>query len=332
MAAAVLTKEMLISACALPLLVVWATRRLDPTAPDRGYSRTVVLAGWAGAAFALVPVVYVFLNAPPNAYAARYAASGILAVDLIGSFWSATIPFAPLTGAIALGAVLICFLVMTLTGWALLDRFGDLPTGRLILLALGLPLLGMIAYAPWPFYSIGYALPFLFGGALLVAGAVTGAHYASRGARLLLIPFSLLVAAYSVSGALAEVRPPQALLSTIRPLLPLVRHEARTDTVLVAANAFQMERPVTSFAYRFSQLASANRVPWPPTRPVSCEEAAQRARSDSTVLVVRASGICPSLGNAYRTLTASYRLPDWQSFRFIEHRTQMEIARAGRAP
>lgn len=332
LALAVLTKEMLAAGCLIPALVAWAVGRMQTTVESRRHAGWLVLAGWAGVAIALVPVAYAYLQAPAEAYATRYASAGIAGVDLIGSFWSAAVPFAPLPGTLMLGIVLVGYVGLSVFGWALLARSGAFATRRLLSVGLGLPALGMLAYAPWPSYSIGYALPFLFGGAVLVAGAVTGLQRASRPVRLLSMGFGALLLAYAASGVLVEVRPPQALLSAIRPLLPLVHMEAKGDPVVVGANDFQMERPIAAFAYRFSQLARANGVGWPATRSVTCEEASSLARSDSTVLVVRVSEICPSPGNAYRSIDVSYRLFDWRTFRVSRHHLQMELARAGRTP
>ncbi len=330
-ATVLLTKEILLAACMIPFLVRWAARSPGDEVPTDSVDRRMVLAASTGAAIALIPIALTYLAAPSTGYAARYNVFNVDLTDLVGSWWSAFIPFAPLSGSTTvLPAALLAFAVLVVTGWSHLPHSDAVSHRRLIVTAVSLPLIGAIAYAPWPSFRLGYALPFLFGGALLVAGAISGLEHATRWLRIGLLPAIALPVAYALSQTVGETRSASALREALVPFLPLVHEESNGGAVVVAAPVVKGSNPPAAFY--FSQLAQANGVPWPETRSASCEEAAALAEHDSSVLVVGFGNLCPTLGRPYRTMKVDYVVFDWSSLRPTNHTYQLSLSRAGMPP
>jgi hypothetical protein len=331
MATVLLTKEILLAACALPFLVSWAAHAPGDDIQTGSVDRQMVLAAVSGAAVALIPIAQTYLAAPSTGYAARYSVFNVDLTDLVGSWWSAFIPFAPLSGSTTiLPAALLAFAALVVTGWGHLPHSDAVSPRRLIATAVSLPLIGAIAYAPWPSFRLGYALPFLFGGALLVAGAISGLQHAARWLRTGLLPAIALTVAYALSQTVGETRSASALREALVAFLPLVHRESNGDAVIVAAPVVKGSNPTAAFY--FSQLARANGVPWPETRSATCEEAATLAQQDSSVLVVGFASLCPTLARPYRAMEVDYVVFDWASLRPIRHTYQLTISRAGVTP
>ena len=139
----------------------------------------------------------------------------------------------------------------------------------------------------------------------------------------------MFVWVYGVSGALSEVRPTQALLTAIQPMLSAVRDHARGDSVVVGSNPFQKNLWHASLSFRFSQLAHANRLQWPPTRSELCEDAARLAKDDPRTLVVRVSTFCPPMGTPLQSIDVPYVIFNWDSKEIETRRVQLEIFRGG---
>lgn len=186
---------------------------------------------------------------------------------------------------------------------------------------LAIPVIGAVAYLPWPKYDSFYALPFFFGSVLLFACAVTAleargdtARRAVRIAAVLAVGYLALAARRSVAVAHAAL---QVNVSLARNLTAFRSH----DTVVVAgprqgAGAL----PVAGFELR--EYAIAMRFAGPDELPVvmdvDCEGGRRLAREGlgRKVLVSYSYG-CGLFPEPSARLAAPYAYPDWLTLRTV---------------
>jgi hypothetical protein len=292
----VLTKEMLVAALVLPLTLLLLTNdegRLQGPSWLRLRQRparviAVVAAG------CLVPLLYIAVAAPEGSYASRYGSAGQPVRQTIMTWFGALLPLDPVYGlprAVLISAA-IAFVVLVVTGWWLLARraVDRALVVSLLAIALLFPLLGAILYAPWPAYQHFYALPFLFGTAMLVAFAVTGLRlHAPRAGSAAAIAFWCMLVAATAAGAQWKAQSAAALQRLNHRLVTLIAADSSITGVLFATAR------VDSVAWRgpagtLRRYADAIGVRWPPARDIPCPA----LEPDVGQIVVYRDGLCPS--------------------------------------
>src|SRR4029450_13608289 len=99
------------------------------------------------------------------------------------------------------------FLFLVAVGWRM--GFTDPADGRrarwLLAIALVVPLAGVLAYIPNPWYANFYTLPYLIGSALLTGFGATWLERSSRGGRALAVVAWVAMMAYAASRSSAYV-------------------------------------------------------------------------------------------------------------------------------
>ncbi|HRX18968.1 MAG: hypothetical protein KC544_05145 [Gemmatimonadetes bacterium] len=168
-------------------------------------------------------------------YGMAYGSAGLSPARLWHNLVATTLPVRP-EGRAALALlypanlVLVALAMLGLHGWRPADAR---VRGWALGLGLLLPLLGALAYWPWPKFDAFYGLPFFVGPALLLGGAVTvlGARGGAaarwgRGAALVAVGYAVIPALRSVDAAAARLRLDQSAAAIIARLGP-------ADTVLV---------------------------------------------------------------------------------------------------
>jgi hypothetical protein len=135
-------------------------------------------------AVGVLPILVAYRSAGSGSFATQYAASAPVPSDIFGGAIAALIPFAPVIdeGTPSIAVPLVALLVLLFAGWHEALRVADSRRHRLniLVLALAVPIVGSVVYAPWPFYQLIYALPFLTAGALLVGQATSSLLSSAR--------------------------------------------------------------------------------------------------------------------------------------------------------
>lgn len=336
LAGAVLAKEILIAA--VPFTYILALVTTPRT--ERGWRHDyfpVIVAALIGALFvgaALVPIGWAALHASPTSYGARFGSTGLSPLNMIGNLIVSTVPFIPAGGDVvwppllALGAYLMV-LVVGITSYVANQTDDRYRRWRLVA-AVSLPLAGMLAYSPWPSYLFFYAIPFLFGSAVLIALAIAGLQKLSPHAARLGWAAMAFVFIVGSSQALDDARYAGSMRLVIGRLVPLLAKDTDADTVLFAVHVDPGE-PRGSFARRAKEFARATHYEWPPVRDVSCEDVPnvrQNAQNGSRFLIVRISAFCPpSPGLVRDSIRVLYRHLDWSKTRISLDSLRVDLVR-----
>lgn len=179
------TKEVTTPGLLVPWLVAisWDNGWQRPRADQR----TLVLTTAMGAAvlLALIPAFLFWRAAPSDGYATGYGAAPITFARWLVTGATGIFPVflaSATTGALQLVHPANIALLLLL-GWGLAVRPAAGATGladRAGYMALLLPLIGLVAYLPWPVFHEFYAAPYLLGVALAMATAATRLAGAGR--------------------------------------------------------------------------------------------------------------------------------------------------------
>ena len=271
------TKEIATAAFALPVLIAFAideNGRLNKPSWKSGH--TSLLAA-IGAAFAIgaAPILWTLFTAPRDSFARAYAGSGFSLGDIFGGSLTAWLPFVPVSerSASVVLVVVAAYLVILITGWRKALQSQETRTHRrfILTLAIGIPVIGGLSYAPWPFYLLVYALPFIAAGSLLLGqsvGVPSGGGVADR-----VIPLAgvTIVLTFGAAQAFNESERTRALHEVFAQTVARVAVVPDIDSALVDVAPGQFD-PQGNFGPRFIRYARMLNLPWPAVRDVSCDE------------------------------------------------------------
>lgn len=261
--------------------------------PARTWSR--VVPSVAALALGSAPVLWTYLRAPSESFAGRYGQAGISPGEMLGSTLAAVLPFAPVVNGDRMEVLLVvsALLLLLLAGWhgAFAARDRRFQPGMLLLPGIGLAVIGALVYAPWPFYLLVYALPFMLGGAMLTGQAVSSLAVSSGLWRLVALLCITIVLSFSYMQAANEASRTRALHSAIATSVTRVATYSNVDTILVTVAPDQFD-PRGNFGPRFWLYARALGLHWPPVRDVRCEQAP--AAPASGILILHLSTMCPN--------------------------------------
>jgi hypothetical protein len=327
-----LTKEMLVATLALPVALLCLTDdagRLARPSLRPVAVRFFVLAAVVSA-IVLVPIVMVMLSVQGAAFSAQYGSAWRSAGDTIASWLATIITFDPSRTfpPRAMGLALISLLLLLGWGWWSLLRDASRRREHLGLLGLGLgfPLIGAIAYAPWPAYQGFYAIPFLFGTSILVAFAEKGLESSSRVARTgwlggfaVLLLASLADANGQAGRAAASQHVHQRVAQRVASLA--------VDTVLVAS-----DRVVTQewqgLGPTLARYAAATAHPWPPTRDTPCTGIDALDPGAARLAIVHYSSLCP-LNRDESPIVERYARFDPARLSFVRDSLRVDVVQRG---
>lgn len=292
-----LTKEMLAASLALPLGLLLLTDedgRVRAPAMTRQVRQLVVLFSVIGV-LCLGPILGIALAAPARGYSSLYGDAARPVSQAMSTWWRTFVPFDPAYGfpAGAMNVALVLVVGLIVCGWWLHLRT---PEGRahgwLLAFAMVLPLVGAIAYAPWPAYQEFYAMPFLFGTSVLVAFALAG--FQRRSARPVLVAALGWWGVLLLVGGVDAHRQAGVAAASQRAMYRLVTHiheMAPVDSVLVATDVKAPQR-WQGAAGTLRRYALAVNVPWPPTRDIPCSKEGRPGAATSRIVVVYRQDLC----------------------------------------
>ncbi len=325
LAVVVFSKEVLGVLAGLVVLLAWC-RQPDGSFRVPGKSpRNRLLAGLSLLVVFGAGILLLVIRSRPSAqgYGMAYGEASFTLARVGDLFLAAILPFRT-AGDFRVGLLYpanLLFLAIAGLGWAV--RLRERGTRRSALIELGwigaIPLVGALAYWPWPKYDSFYALPFFFGSALLLGCAVTALERRSRSYRIgvrIAVPIAIgylaIAAQRSVAVASAALELNVALARNLK-----VFREA--DTVMVAGprighRALPVQGPeLGEYAVAMGYARSDE---LPRVVDVDCEGGRQRlaAGLGRKVLVSYSYG-CGVFPESSVRLTRSYRYRDWLTLR-----------------
>lgn len=324
------TKEIMAAAFLLPAFLVLASDHDLRTGESRlSHARRMVLPLCSAFLLGATPIIWTYLAAPAGSFASSYGSPGVALVDLLGSTVTALLPFLPVAdqGGTIASFVLVALILLVLAGWKLAPRSSTvgLPHRTVLLLALGVPMLGALAYAPWPAYLLIYALPFMIGGAMLLVHAVSLLDRARGLPRILGATGLAIILSFSLAQAANDARRTRALISAVAASVARVAAVPGIDSVLVMVAPEQFD-PRNYFGVRLSVYARARDLQWPPFRDVPCHRAP--VDPPDRILVLRFSVMCadPIQGGAASSFP--YGRHEWPDPRSRMDSIRVDIVRA----
>ena len=267
------SKEITTAAFVLPFIIAICVDNSRLAIPKwTTESRRTIIA--LGCAFALgaIPILRTLLSAPRDSFAGQYANSFSVA-EMVGAIFTTWLPFAPVSNRSADPLIVaVAFLLLIVAGWRIaLGASRERTHQRFLLaIAIALPVIGAIMYAPWPYYLLVYALPFWAGGSLLLANAAAMA-WGEQNGRVLAAACLTIVLTFGASQAYNESSRTRALHSVFARAVAEVPARFQVDTVLVDVAPGQFD-PAGNFGPRFVRYSRFLDVTWPAVRDVSCRE------------------------------------------------------------
>ena len=316
-AGAILSKEMLIVAVPLVLVVALArdeAGRFSFRRPGAGDYR---LLGWiAGTTIpVLAAVAWAAHAASASGFSASYGTTGLSPARAIGIVQLGLLPAGLQTGLRtflypANLAWIALVVIGVVVGWREPARRAHLRV--LIALAAGLPIIGALVYLPWPYFSLFYGLPWLIGPALLVAESVT-ILLADRGLRPLAVVGALVLVGFTTATAGRTARAMAVRQQVNGALVGSLPDYGAAQVIVVAEpdvaqQAWQGTGPTLARYGAATGLAPH----LPPVVDASCQDAAAAiATPGRRALLVSYSDRCGRLARASRRILGTYRYLDW---------------------
>jgi hypothetical protein len=331
-----LTKEMLVVALALPtalLCLVDPDGRLARPSLRPAASRFFLSAGLVSAAV-LAPLVLLMIRAPGEAFTAQYGSATRSLGDTVATWLATVILFDPgRTFPPRLLGLALALLVGLLTWgwWTAIRRAEDRATAwGLLAVGIAFPMLGAVAYIPWPAYQTFYAIPFLLGTAIVVAFAASAMESRSRPvaagwyAGYAFLVFASLADANGQAGRAAASQKVHARL------VRRVSQLRAVDSVLVASDRVVPQR-WQGLGPTLARYAAATGNAWPPTRDVSCTGVDALESSSSAMAVVFYSSLCPRARDS-APIIERYRHLDPGMLRVVDDSLRVDVELRDRAP
>ena len=306
------TKEVMTAAFVFPVLLVFLVREGGLLGTPRWSPERWKWLAPAAFAFVIgsVPILWSWMNAPSGSFASQYAGRTVSALEIAGATIATWLPFAPVPAewTLALPIALIAFLTLILAGWYEALRENALRAHRRVLLALAIwvPVAGALIYAPWPFYLLVYALPFMPAGSLLLAqgsSSLTG----TRLGRLAGMASLAVVLSLGLAQAANEASRTHALQQAFAESVHRVGELQGVDSVLVGVALEQFDSR-GNFGPRFRTYAKMLGLEWPAVRDLPCNAL---PTSGNHVVVLRLNMMCTLPPNSRPSVVARYPRFAW---------------------
>jgi len=319
--ALVWTKELMTPLILLPVSLALIVQLDGRFARPRWSPRDVRLVTFVAAALliAFIPVVYVFSTAGESAYANMYGVDAQPLSRLIGFWVTGLAPFDLVVRPpdVLWAAALLGFATLISFGWP--AGFRDAqhrPRARwLITLALVIPLAGVLAYLPNPWYARFYSLPYLFGPAILIGMGVTFLQATRPRGTLFALAVSAPFALQAALSASSLAVTTDAVQRRDDHLIAFVADSIDADSVYFATpNVPPYEW--LGMGSSLSRMAGATGRPWPPLRYEACETVRKPGRSARTV-TIDLDSLCKLRDEIPHEIVVSFRRIDPARLRVI---------------
>ena len=307
------TKEVMTSAFVFPVLLVCLVRESGSLGAPRWTRERWKWLAPAAFVFVIgsIPILWIWMSAPSGAFASQYARGSVSALEIAGATIATWLPFAPIPGewTLALPIALVAFLGLILLGWHEALQENALRAHRRVLLALavGVPVIGALFYAPWPFYLLVYALPFMPAGSLLLGQGSSSFTGTGALARLTATACLAIVLTLGLVQAANEASRTHALQQAFAASVHRVGELQGVDTVLVGVALEQFDSR-GNFGPRFRTYARMLGLEWPGVRDVPCDAL---PTNGNNVVVLRLNLMCALPSNSRPSVVAHYTRFAW---------------------
>jgi hypothetical protein len=314
------TKELMAPALLLPVCLALTVREDGSFAMPKRSRRNVSLVAAIALAsvVAMVPIAVLYLTAGESAYASMYG-RGIPSLSGLIAIWiAALLPFeAIIVPANFVWALAVAgFVVLLAAGWraGLRDPEARKRALGLLSFALVLPLAGILAYLPNPWYAQFYTLPYLIGAALLLAMAVTYLQSVRAGA--LAAGASLAMLAHPVTSSSTMAARTDAVQRRDDRVIAFVADSVLADSVHFATKVVP-PYDWLGFGAAMRRISAVQGRPWPPARYIDCRQARQTLASRPGLVTVDFESSCALKARDMKVISQSFRRVDWRRFQLV---------------
>ncbi len=314
------TKELMAPALLIPLILALSIQADGSLSRPHWTRRNVILVIAVGTAITatLIPLAVVYIKASSNAFASQYGSGSQTLGGLIAIWLSTLVPFnvVPERPSVMWAAAVAAFIGILASGWWIashssVDRSN---ARRLFAASIVIPILGALAYAPWPMYEERYSFPYLLGSCVLLG---ISASYLQREVREGLLAGTaawLCIFVFGLSNAAAQVSRADAAQRTVEDVVSTLAIHPGLDSVLVGT--IGEARPAwIGIGPTLFRLAKATDRPWQPTRDVRCVEVESLRKLRTRLAIVAFASYCGEIAPPRLRLSERYRFIDWTTWR-----------------
>jgi len=329
-AALILTKELLAPLMFLPIVLALTLQPDGMFAwPARNRRNAVLVLSVAVASLlAIVPVAWLYLRGGESAYASMYGRATQSIGGIFANWIAALIPFeaAAFPASVPWALSVFAFFGLVATGWRIaFHSGGDARRARWLLsIAFLVPLVGILAYIPNPWYARFYSLPLLTGTALLIGMGASYVHrVAPHGAALATLAWAVMTvfpagSAWGFGSSRdAEQRRNDRLVSFV------------ADSIDADSVHFAVTRPPPyawlGLGATMNRFAAATGRPWPLTRDIGCEQARAELESRPALVIVNLVSSCELQAPERRVVSEAYKRVDWPRLRVVSDSSHADI-------
>jgi hypothetical protein len=324
------TKELMIPVLILPVGLALSAQP-DGSFKFPGKTRrnvALIIGVMAAAVIALVPIAVLYLRAEEAAYASMYG-RGMQSLSGIIAIWiTALVPFVLIVvPANAIWALAVTgFAVLIAVGWRTGFRTPHYAARARWLLACALvvPLAGVLAYLPNPWYAGFYTLPYLFGPALLMGMGATWLAASGRRGALFTAAGWAAVLAHGATTAATHAARTDAIQRRDDWVIAFVADSVHADSA-----QFATTRPPPfdwlGFGAAMSRISAARSNPWPPTRNVGCDDAREKLTAARGLVTVNLESSCRFTSPRLKVISQPYRRIDLRQFRMITDSAHADV-------
>jgi hypothetical protein len=223
-------------------------------------------------------------------------------------------------------AAVLAFIGLVAVGW----RAGLRHTSQrgsalwLLLIAVTLPLVGVLVYFPNPWFARFYYLPYLIGAAILLGMAATYVEMSGSAGRVWAVLSGALIFVCAISSAAELASRTDAVQRRDDALISAVASMKGVDSVLFATSRpppeeWKADSSAASDAPRglgatLHRFAAATRRPWPRTRDIACEKVNQ---TQGSVVIINLESSCAFASVRQPTIVYRYHRIDWRRWQVV---------------
>lgn len=313
------TKELMAPALLIPLTLALTMQTNGFLSRPQWSRRNVILVVAVGIAtiVTLIPLAFVYLNASSIAFASQYGSGSQSLGGLIVIWLSTLVPFVvvPSRPSVMWAGAVTGFLGIIASGWWIASHNPAYRSNarRLFGGSIVIPLLGALAYAPWPLYEERYSFPYLVGACVLLGLSASYTQRELRGGLFAGATAWLFVFAFGLSNAAAQASRADATQRAVDRVVNTVATQPGLDSVLVGTIG-ESKPAWIGIGPTLFRLAEATDRPWQPTRDVRCVEVESLRESRSRLAIVAFASSCGQIASPTLRLAERYRFIDWTTW------------------
>jgi hypothetical protein len=323
------TKELMAPLFLLPLSLALCVQPDGSFAFPRITRRNVLLSASVGAAtlFALLPIAMLYLGAEEAAYASMYG-RGMQSISGILAIWiTMLVPFELIIVPVNLAWALAVagFVVLVAIGWRTgLRQAVGARASWLLALALLVPLAGVLAYLPNPWYANFYTLPYLIGAALLTGMGATWLSSTGRAGPVIATAAWTGMLIYASTSAATYAARTDAVQRRDERVVRVVADSLGADSV-----RFATMRPPPydwlGFGAAMTRISTVRGHPWPPTRNVSCDDARNGLLTTPGLVTVNFESSCKFQTPTLMVISQDFKRLDMRRLRVVHDSVHADL-------